>query len=120
MVVQVLANESDGTGLQLITDTEAAEMLSQRRSIFGGIGRIKASQITTAAVREKYLEPAGEIGNQTMLRVTHLEGLRFIDGVPFLRVGLWKAWYKEHGWMLTVIPASVIGAVVIWGVQNTL
>ena len=68
-----------------------------------------------SALKEEYLEPTTSDENSRYLRVTHLKGDRLLDGVPFVRVGLWRAWYEEHGWLIAVFVGGFgvgLGAVI--------
>lgn len=106
VLAQLRGAKTAGGTFELVADGDAMIMFSQRRILLKKVGLIRASQISMSALREKYLEPTNAGEKIRHLRVTHLKGLPLLDGVPFVRFGLWKAWHEEHGWLLVFFVAS--------------
>ena len=106
-----LAEGSWNGKLELIVEAEVSRILSEKRIFFNKIGLARASQAGRAAFKKGYLELAekDDPNEPNRFRVTHDKGLLLIDGFPFFRPGLWKAWYEEHGWLWPVVVALFAG-----------
>lgn len=106
--------------IKLIAEGEAGVKFANKRILFKKIGLPRAGQTGRAAIKNEYLELADKDDGEEInrLRVTHLKGLPFIDGIPFIRFGLWKALYDEHGWLLTIIPSTALAAVLLYLYQR--
>jgi hypothetical protein len=117
ILAKVLANEPI-VEMKLSLEIDLIRKFGDERIFFfWKIGMVKAMQVSMAALKEKYLEPTDPIATEAStryLRVTHLRGLRLLDGIPYVRPGLWKAWYDEHGWLITIIPGGAAGAFLYW------
>ncbi len=107
----------------LMNEVDAVQIFAEKRILFKKIGFTKAAQTSMATLKNKYLEPVDSQAKNHHVRVAHLKGLPLIDGIPFLRVGLWKAWYEEHGWLIAVFVGGFglgIGSVVRFLITLTL
>jgi hypothetical protein len=89
----------------LIKEADAVEKLSQKHIFFKKIEFTKAVQAVGTARKSGYLQTETHNG-ANYLRVEHLKGLQLIDGIPFIRPGLWKAWHQEHGWLIPLFIAA--------------
>lgn len=94
-----------------VLKNKACVEFSSKRVFGERVGMNKAAQTCRACLNKKYEfldERKGENGD-TLLILTEEKGLPFIDGrIPFIKLGLWKALYEEHGWIFAIVPGSVI------------
>lgn len=72
-------------------------------------GKSRAMRAIGAAADNGYLLEKTD-GDKIKLTVTNEKGIHFIDGLPFLRVGLWKAWHDEYGGLFTFLTSGAVVA----------
>ena len=107
----ILAVQNGGAmkNFNLVRELDVINMFTEKRIFFVRLDLARASQISMAALKKRYLEPtekSKDDASKRFLRVTHEKGLPLLDGFFLFRPGLWKAWHVEHGWLFTSLVAG--------------
>jgi hypothetical protein len=119
-MAQLKAGTYDPATFDMTHEDEAMIKFADTRVWFRKVGTMRGAQTPVAALKNGYItrEASNKRKGAFALRVEQDKGLALIDGIPFFRPGLWKAWYDAHGWLLTVLPASIIGSLTIIGLKS--
>ncbi len=119
-LVEIFAGNNEVVDdFSLVEVPYASAAFGEMNVAFKKVGMSQAMTIIGSSIRNKYLEQETNKHGRKVLRVDHVKGRNLIDGIPYLPLGLWKAWYKEHGWLIVVLVGvygAVLGGVtrVIW------
>jgi hypothetical protein len=112
----------DNSKFEMIHENDAQILFAEKRVWFKKVGVMRGAQTPVSADKKGYItrEPSRAREGSYALRVEQDKGLALIDGFLFFRPGLWKAWYDAHGWMLTILPGSIIISAIGYGVKTVL